>query len=86
MSSEIKNAKCRKAIAEIVLRFRTEMNLNQRELGVLVFGGNNANDQLVISKLEKANRDLKTCELIKLSKVFKLSPEKLLSLIIEKSR
>ena len=78
--------KCRKAIAEIIFKNRRTMRLNQRELGELVFNRHNANDQLVISKLENSTRDLSAVELIDFAKVFKISPSKFLTLIIEKSK
>ena len=80
------NSKCRKAIGEIVLNYRKLMRLNQHELGVLVFNRNNTNDQQAISKIENGSRDLTTPELIKLAKVFKISPARLLITIIDKSK
>jgi len=80
------NKECRKIIGKTILKYRTEMHLNQRELGLLAFGHRNANDQLVISKLENGTRDLTTAELINLARVFKLSPSKFLSIIVENTK
>ena len=83
---KLNNRECRKVIGEIILKHRLEMNLNQYELGALVFNSQNSNDQQAISKLENGTRDLTTPELIQFSKVFKISPASFLSLIISKSK
>ena len=80
------NAECRKAIAEIIYKNRKSMNLNQEQLGVLVFDRRNSGDQQVISKLETCRRDLTAVELIDFARVFKLSPASFLTLIISKSK